>query len=128
MGNELRGSHFPLQPTEPHVPWTHLSYPSPQPLPVVPRPLLLPHEDRQMLRLLNSPSPEGSRACFSTSRPEGGKAALELVTKDTEAPSPEAQLLRKSPTPLPHLGMPQELARAPPQSLALSPAGSPLVE
>lgn len=91
MGNELRGSHFPLQPTEPHVPWTHLSYPSPQPLPVVPRPLLLPHEDRQMLRLLNSPSPEGSRACFSTSRPEGGKAALELVTKDTEAP-----LLRRS--------------------------------
>lgn len=74
------------------------------------------------------PVPRGLQGLLLHLQTRGGKAALELVTKDTEAPSPEAQLLRKSPTPLPRLGMPQELARAPPQSLVLSTAGSPLVE
>lgn len=72
---------------------------SPQCLPGVPRPLLLSHWDRQAPPFASSLSPEGSKACFSTPRPEGGKVASEAVNA-TDATAPEAGL-RKVPNPHP---------------------------
>ena len=76
-------SLLPCSPLKIHVPCTLPFHLLPQHLRGVPRPLLLPSKGRQVRHLLSPLSPEGSKACFSTPRPEGGNTDLEGVNNFT---------------------------------------------
>lgn len=89
--------------TSPGNPLNPTSHAHTCPSPVTPapswasRPLLLSCQDRQVPHSLSSLSPEGSRGCLSTPRPEGGKAALEAVTQGTKAPPSRGRTPQKVP-------------------------------